>query len=213
MKVKIKKGKKTKDYNIINSWSDVTLDKWLTLIGYENLSGSEEALKVVKLFSDIPTKLIKQLSVQDVALVMKRLTDLQTEQNTTLNKIIEIDGVEYGFHPDLEEITLGEYADIETYIKLGIDKYLPELCAILFRPVIEKKNNIYTIEAYNGNIKIRSEIFKKMPAEQVQNMLVFFWTFVNKLFQILPSYLMQRTEEMSTQSQVKASQKNGVGSE
>lgn len=213
MKVKIKKGKKTKDYNIINSWSDVTLDKWLTLIGYENLSGSEEALKVVKLFSDIPTKLIKQLSVQDVALVMKRLTDLQTEQNTTLNKIIEIDGIEYGFHPDLEEITLGEYADIETYIKLGIDKYLPELCAILFRPVIEKKNNIYTIEAYNGNIKIRSEIFKKMPAEQVQNMLVFFWTFVNKLFQILPSYLMQRTEEMSTQSQVKASQKNGVGSE
>jgi len=213
MKVKIKKGKKTKDYNIINSWSDVTLDKWLTLIGYENLTGSEEALKIVKLFSDIPTKLIKQLSVQDVALVMKRLTDLQTEQNTTLNKIIEIDGVEYGFHPDLEEITLGEYADIETYIKLGIDKYLPELCAILFRPVIEKKNNIYTIEAYNGNIKIRSEIFKKMPAEQVQNMLVFFWTFVNKLFQILPSYLMQRTEEMSTQSQVKVSQKNGVGSE
>jgi len=213
MKVKIKKGKKTKDYNIINSWSDVTLDKWLTLIGYENLSGSEEALKVVKLFSDIPTKLIKQLSVQDVALVMKRLTDLQTEQNTTLNKIIEIDGVEYGFHPDLEEITLGEYADIETYIKLGIDKYLPELCAILFRPVIEKKNNIYTIEAYNGNIKIRSEIFKKMPAEQVQNMLVFFWTFVNKLFQILPSYLMQRTEEMSTQSQAKVSQKSGVGSE
>tara|TARA_B100000424_G_scaffold63506_1_gene46480 strand:+ start:16757 stop:17398 length:642 start_codon:yes stop_codon:yes gene_type:complete len=213
MKVKIKKGKKTKDYNIINSWSDVTLDKWLTLIGYENLTGSEEALKIVKLFSDIPTKLIKQLSVQDVALVMKRLTDLQTEQNTTLNKIIEIDGIEYGFHPDLEEITLGEYADIETYIKLGIDKYLPELCAILFRPVIEKKNNIYTIEAYNGNIKIRSEIFKKMPAEQVQNMLVFFWTFVNKLFQILPSYLMQRTEEMSTQSQVKVSQKNGVGSE
>ena len=161
MKVKIKKGNKTKDYNIINSWSDVTLDKWLTLIGYENLSGSEEALKVVKLFSDIPTKLIKQLSVQDVALVMKRLTDLQTEQNTVLNKIIEIDGVEYGFHPDLEEITLGEYADIETYIKLGIDKHLPELCSILFRPVIEKKNNIYTIEAYDGNIKIRSEIFKK----------------------------------------------------
>ena len=213
MKVKIKKGNKTKDYNIINSWSDVTLDKWLTLIGYENLSGSEEALKVVKLFSDIPTKLIKQLSVQDVALVMKRLTDLQTEQNTVLNKIIEIDGVEYGFHPDLEEITLGEYADIETYIKLGIDKHLPELCAILFRPVIEKKNNIYTIEAYDGNIKIRSEIFKKMPAEQVQNMLVFFWTFVNKLFQILPSYLMQRTEEMSMQSQAKVSQKSGVGSE
>tara|TARA_Y100000401_G_C8224517_1_gene175000 strand:- start:18 stop:659 length:642 start_codon:yes stop_codon:yes gene_type:complete len=213
MKVKIKKGNKTKDYNIINSWSDVTLDKWLTLIGYENLSGSEEALKVVKLFSDIPTKLIKQLSVQDVALVMKRLTDLQTEQNTVLNKIIEIDGVEYGFHPDLEEITLGEYADIETYIKLGIDKHLPELCAILFRPVIEKKNNIYTIEAYDGNIKIRSEIFKKMPAEQVQNMLVFFWTFVNKLFQILPSYLMQRTEEMSMQSQAKVLQKSGVGSE
>ena len=35
--------------------------------------------------------------------------------------------VEYGFHPDLDSITLGEYADIETFIKNGIEKNLPEL--------------------------------------------------------------------------------------
>jgi len=31
MKVKIKKAGKTKDYNLINSWSDVTLEKWVKL--------------------------------------------------------------------------------------------------------------------------------------------------------------------------------------
>ena len=42
----------------------------------------------------------------------------------SLKNVIEIDGVEYGFHPNLDDITLGEYADLETFIKMGIKRKL-----------------------------------------------------------------------------------------
>lgn len=203
MKVKIEKGKKTKEYKLINSWEDVTLEKWLKLIDFNSLSKAEEAQQVISALSTIPKKLVNELSLKDVALMMEKLAELQAEKNSSLKKIIKLEGVEYGFHPDLEEITLGEYADLETLIKLGLEKHLPEIMAILFRPVVEKKNNIYTIAAYDGKTKIRSEIMKKMSAQQVQNALVFFWILGSELSLILPSFLMQITKETKQQLQVK----------
>ena len=147
--------------------------------------------------------MVNELSLKDVALMMEKLAELQAEKNSSLKKIIKLEGVEYGFHPDLEEITLGEYADLETLIKLGLEKHLPEIMAILFRPVVEKKNDIYTIAAYDGKTKIRSEIMKKMSAQQVQNALVFFWILGSELSLILPSFLMQITKETKQQLQVK----------
>ena len=124
---------------------------------------------------------------------------LQAEHDSSLKKIVEIDGVRYGFHPNLDEITLGEYADLETMIKNDIEKNMPEVMAILFRPIVEEQNNIYTIKAYDGNISIRAEEMKKMPAEQVQSALVFFYNLGKELSLTLPLYLMERLMEMKTQ--------------
>tara|TARA_R100000315_G_C5197696_1_gene115882 strand:+ start:240 stop:854 length:615 start_codon:yes stop_codon:yes gene_type:complete len=203
MKVKIKKGNKTKEYKVIESWSDVTLEKWLKLIDFNSLSKADEAQQVISALSTIPKKLVNELSLKDVALMMEKLAELQSKKNSSLKKIIKLEGVEYGFHPDLSEITLGEYADLETLIKLGLEKHLPEIMAILFRPVVDKKNNVYTIEAYDGKTKIRSEIMKKMSAVQVETALVFFWILGSELSLILPSFLMQITKETKPQLQVK----------
>ena len=86
--------------------------------------------------------------------------------------------------------------------------------AILYRPITEKgENGVYTIQAYDGNIRIRTEQMKKMSAEQVQSALVFFYHFVNVLLTTLPLYLMEQLKEMKMQSQQNPSQKNGGGSE
>ena len=109
---------------------------------------------------------------------MSKVGELQQEQDTKLKRIIEINGVEYGFHPDLDSISLGEYADIEQFIKNGIDSSLPELMAVLYRPIKLKKNDIYIIEPYDGDIRLRAEEMKQMSAEQVQSLpLVFFLHF------------------------------------
>jgi hypothetical protein len=130
---------------------------------------------------------------------MSKIGELQAKQDTKLKRIITINEVEYGFHPDLDSITLGEYADIEQFIKNGIDKNLPELMSVLYRPIKLKKNDIYIIDAYDGDIRLRAEEMKQMSAEQVQSALVFFYTLGKVLSEIMPSYLIQRLKEMKTQ--------------
>ena len=126
MKVKIKKEGKTESFNLINSWSDVTLEAWVKLTK-ETGSKTEEAEETIAALSDIPKKLIKELPLRDAAIIMGKIAELQSEQDTVLKKVFEIDGVEYGMHPNLDDITLGEYADLETFIKNGIEDNMPEM--------------------------------------------------------------------------------------
>ena len=213
MKVKIKKEGKVKQFKLISSWSEVTMEKWLKLMDFTEGTKTKEAEETIAALSTIPKKLIKELSLQDVAAIMGKIAELQQEQNSSLKRIIEIDGVEYGFHPDLSEITLGEFADIETFIKNDIEKNLPELMAVLYRPIKEKKNDIYIIEAYDGNISIRAEEMKKMSIEQVQSALVFFYHLGRVLLMTFPLSLMEQLMEMKKQSQQKILQASGLGSE
>ena len=199
MKVNIQKEGKVRKFKLISSWEEVTLEKWLKLIDFETGSKTEEATETIAALSNIPKQLVKELALKDVAVLMSKIAELQQKQDTKLKRIIEIEGVEYGFHPDLDSITLGEYADIETFIKNGIEKHLPELMAVLYRPIKEKKNDIYIIDAYDGNIRLRTEEMKKMSAEQVQAALFFFYNLGRELSQILPLYLMERLTEMQTQ--------------
>ena len=204
MKIKIKKEGKTKEFKLINSWSDVNLETWLKLIEFQTGSKSKEAEETIAAMSDIPKQLINQLSLKDVAVIMEKIAELQAEQDSSLKNIIEIDGVEYGFMPDLDSITLGEYADLETFIKNGIEEHLPEVMAVLYRPVTEKTDSgVYTIEKYGGDLTIRAEQMKKMSAEQVQSALQFFFAFVNALYLTLESFLTMKQKEMKIQSSAK----------
>ena len=214
MKVKIKKEGKKETYNTIDSWSDVTLEKFAELTELSKGSKAKEAEETLATLSDMPRKLIKELSLRDVSIILGKMAELQEEQETILKKIIEIDGKEYGMHPDLSEITLGEYADIETLIKEGIEDNLPELMAILFRPITAKgeSEDVYDIEAYDGKIKIRAEVMKKMSAEQVQSALVFFYGFGMVFLQTMRLYSMEQKQEMKT-SQMETLPKSGDGSE
>ena len=213
MKIKIKKQGKVKQFKLISKWEDVTLEKWLKLIDFHKGSKSEEALNTIAELSNIPKELINQLELRDVALMMSKLAELQADENSSLKRVIEIEGKRYGFHPDLDSITLGEYADLEQFIKMGVEKHLPEVMAVLYRPIVEEKENVYTIEAYDGNISIRAEEMRKMSAEQVQSALVFFYLFVKELYLIMELSLTQELREMKMQLQTQDLQKNGVGSE
>ena len=208
MKVKVKKEGKVKEYNIIDSWADVTLEKWQQLVLGKKKTKTEEAKETIKALSTLPVKLIEEMALSDVATIFERLSKLQIKGK--LKKVFEIDEVEYGFLPDLDEITLGEWADIEQYIKDGLEKNMHKIMAVLFRPVTNKEGKMYSVQAYKDG-KQRAEKFrKKMNAVQVQQSLVFFWTFGKELSTILPLYL----TEMMTKIQAEMNlQKSGVGSE
>ncbi len=214
MNIKIKKDEEVKRFKLINDWSDVTLGRWLKLIKLKNLSKAKEAKETIAALSDIPKSLIDKLALKDIVLLMSKLSEMQEGQNNKLKNIINIDGKKYGFHPDLDSITLGEYADLETFLKDGVENNLPELMAILYRPIIEQTSSgVYTIDSYDGNISIRAEEMKKMSAEQVQSALVFFYLLGKGLLMTLPFVLTQQQKEMTQLLHQIHSQKSGVGLE
>lgn len=212
MRLKINKDGNESVYTMINSWNDVTLDKWVKLISKKEKTKSEEAVEIINTLSDIPKKLIKELGIQDIAVILKRISILQQNADSNLNRIIKINDVEYGFHPNLEEITLGEYADIETYLKNGLENNLTRLLAILYRPITEKDKDNYSIEAYGlSDSRMRAKKFETMKAVDVNNALVFFWTFVKELLKTLLPYLMEQNQKMLSKPQMTNSLISGVG--
>ena len=214
MKVKIKKEGKVNNYNLIKSWDDVTLDKWVKLISKKEKTKSEEALNTINVLSDIPKKVIEELSIENISVILKRITYLQQEDNSKLKKIFKLNDIDYGFHPNLEEITLGEYADIETYLKNGIENNLTELMAVLYRPITERDGKDYSIEAYGiSDTRMRAKKLEKMKASDVNNALVFFWGLGKELLIILQQFLMEQNQEIINKAQMNNLATSGVGLE
>ena len=189
MKVKVKAEGEVKEFDVIKSWDDVTLENWIRLVSSKSETKSEEALETISELSNMPKSIIEKLELSDVAVILERIGKLQADVDNSLVRIIEVEGKRYGFHPDLDSISLGEYADIENFIKMGLEQHLPEVMAILYRPIVEEtEKGVYTIEAYDGQIAIRAEEMKKMSSQQVQNALVFFYRFVKVVRSLLQTH-------------------------
>jgi hypothetical protein len=76
MKVKIKKKAETQEFNAINHWNDITLEKWLKLVGADKATAGKEAQETLKQLTDIPEKLINELSIKDVSVIMEHFDKL-----------------------------------------------------------------------------------------------------------------------------------------
>jgi len=191
MKLKIEKDNKVKEFNLITEWKDVSLETYGKLIDYKEGNNSQEALHMIKAMSDIPKRYAKALRLSDVSTILSKVATIQALDKGAFEHIIRIDEVNYGFHPNLDEITLGEYADMEHFIGDDYMKTLDKIMAVLYRPITKRNGQQYSIEAYDGNIEERVKILKKMTAKQVQGALVFFWSFASVLLKSTQLYLME----------------------
>lgn len=100
-------------------------------------------------------------------------------------------GIEFGFVPDLDKITLGEYADLTAY---GADKEnLHKLMAVLFRPIINKEGSRYSVMPYNGTEEY-ANMMLGMPLNCVNGALVFFYSLANELQTATQKYLSEELQ-------------------
>jgi hypothetical protein len=77
----------------------------------------------------------------------------------------EFKGVKYGLENDWTELPWGAWVDFEV-LSQDIYNNIPQIMAILYRPVISEKNGKYTIAPYKSkDIKERTEIFQELPVK------------------------------------------------
>ena len=118
-----------------------------------------------------------------------------------------MDGVEYGFIPKLDDMTLGEYIDIDNNIKDWQNMH--KAMTVLYRPVKFKKDDRYQIEEYTA--EENPELMKQMPLDVAMGSLVFFYLLQEELLQTTLSYLSKEMEDNLTMEQRQTLEKNGVG--
>jgi hypothetical protein len=106
----------------------------------------------------------------------------------------KLNGVLYGFIPNLDDITYGENKDLTSYI--NDYKTMHKAMAVAYRPVIQKQGSKYRIEEYEGSHKY-SDVMKDAPLGVVLGMVVFFYNLTNDLLKAIPNYLQRvATQEM-----------------
>lgn len=140
--------------NVPTSWKDVTLKSYLNLQkDIKNYEEDKEAHFGLSLYHLCGMDWDEQsgLTMKSRNLLKEKLNGFENPNDLPLQRFITIDGVEYGFEPNLSKMAYGAYVDISQYEKLEIDNNWAKIMAVLYRPVNLKKSGLYTIEPYTGN--------------------------------------------------------------
>ena len=146
--------KKSLTINVPTSWKDVTLKSYLNLQkDMKNYEDDIDAHFGLTLYHLCGMEWDEQsgLTLESLNLLKSKLNGFENPNELPLQRFITIDGVEYGFEPNLSKMAYGAYVDISQYDKLEVDTNWAKIMAILYRPVTMKKSGLYTIEPYTGN--------------------------------------------------------------
>jgi hypothetical protein len=139
--------------NVPTNWSAITLSDYLRFQKDVEVYGEEESGYVACLlhhFCKIDPAYIGQLPT-DLYMNMKLdLVEFIGKTDLPLQRIITIDGKEYGFEPNLSKIAYGAYLDITKYDTISINDNWAKIMSILYRPIKSKSGALYTIEPYKG---------------------------------------------------------------
>jgi hypothetical protein len=157
--------------------SEITLGQLQALADLEgeDLIAIELQKRTIELLTPADRTTIDLFKLSDLENIHNKLLGL-TRREDKLHKFVTIEGVKYGFHPNLSDISTGEFADLDSLCQ-DFNKNLHLIMAILYRKVDKEDQGKYNIEPYDGDVEERALLFKaKLPANVVNGALVFFWT-------------------------------------
>ena len=193
--------------NVPDSLNEITLYQYQR---FEKLIQENEAShfvnqKTIEIFCNIDLKDVARIRIADIDDLISHLNTL-LQQKPKLTKTFKLGVYEFGFIPKLEDMTSGEFIDLENY--LSSTETFNQAMAVLFRPIKSKVKDLYIIEEYESSYKY-SEVLKYMPLDIALGSMVFFWTLQKDCVNALTDYIQNEVEQSEEAKQVLV--RNGVG--
>jgi len=158
--------------------------------------------KMLQIFCDMPLNDALKYRKSDIDIITNIITEA-LEEKPELVRTFKIGNTEFGFIPNLEDMTFGEYIDLDNYI--GDIKNLHKAMAVLYRPIKQKIKNKYLIQEYKGDSYHQAML--NTPMDAVISSMLFFWNLGIELSQAMIAYLQGEAELTPEQ----LSELNGVG--
>ena len=185
--------------------NEITLRQYKHFLKIQENVDDEKFLnaKIIEIFCKIKLEDVMRLNFNDSELIVTTLTEM-FESKPKLVTNFNIGKVEYGFHPELDDLTLGEYIDLDTFI--GDWKNIEKAMSVLYRPVISKLKGKYLIEDYAVG---KEERLLDMPMDAVLSSIFFLWNLGLDLSETMMNYLDK--DQTQALTQYLSSQPNGDG--
>ena len=188
-----------------NNLNEVTLGQYQEYIKLKDLSETELSLKMIEIFCNLKSEQVRYLKATDVRTVVTIISEMFDSKPSLVNTF-KIDGIEYGFIPNLDEMSFGEYIDLDTFI--GDWDNIEKAMGVLYRPIEMRKGNRYHIKEYEAG---ETEHLKAMPLDAVLGSILFFYRLGNDLCRIMMNSL--EGKEMEDLQAHLNSEANGVGTQ
>ena len=192
---------KVSKYELPTEWNEVSISQYsklMKVLDNENASEIEVIVKTLEALVGIESRVLTKTPLKYLKSVYVELAVLTSKEPANhLKKVIEIDGVEYGIIPDFNDLTLGEFVDLDNYLQDSWNN-LVKIFAVLYRPIVERKGDKYIIEDYTlKDIKERREIFSdKLSIDTAFGAMIFFYDIGSKLIENMVSSLEMQNQEL-----------------
>tara|TARA_R100000773_G_C4194043_1_gene98877 strand:+ start:67 stop:723 length:657 start_codon:yes stop_codon:yes gene_type:complete len=195
------------DLVVPNSLADITLGQYQKFVKISESNTDEKfiSIKMLEIFCKLKLETIMTMKATSIKTVTATLTEMFNAKQD-LKHIFRMDGVQYGFIPNLEDMTFGEYVDLDSNI--SDFQEIHKAMAVLYRPIEKKFKGQYTIEPYEAK---EADFMKAMPMDVVFGSMIFFYHLGSDLSKVMMDYLQQEeNKELHTQL-LELSTRNSVG--
>lgn len=136
-------------------------------------------LKALEIFANIPLKVAYAMKADDIMDIGNSIFTMIGAKHP-LTRRVTFRGRAYGFVPNLEEMSFGEYIDLDTY--LADMDMLHKTIGVLYRPITKEKGDLYEVEPYNG-----TDGYSDFPLDVALGATLFFYRLSNKLLKSTPT--------------------------
>jgi len=176
--------------------NDITLEQYqkFALINTEEQDKEFFMFKTIEIFCGVDIALVSKMRLKDAESISNEVLGV-LQQNVPFTNKFELDGVKYGFIPDLQAISLGEFIDLEE--GLSKDKDFHKAASVMFRPIVKEFGELYTIDGYEASTEMH-HIMKQAPVGIISAAIVFFYNIAKELLKASQDFSSQEKAEAMT---------------
>ena len=166
---------------IPTSLNEIPLKSYQEFMKVVEKSNDEEFIvqKTIEIFCGLKMKDVVKVKWSDVKSLTLHLNEI-FKAKPKFQATFKIENTEFGFIPNLEDMTFGEYIDLESNIS-SVETFHKAM-AVMYRPITKKVKDRYEIFEYTGTDEF-SEVMKFASLNVVLGATVFFSTLGSDLVQ------------------------------
>lgn len=181
------------------TFADITIEQ-IMKHGDRQLSD----LELLLIYTDHSIEYLREVPYQLIDKGARHIEWLLEHPQRVHHNIIDVNGKVYGFIPNWDEFTTGEYIDMEEWSK-DVTGNATKIMHLLYRPVTRQYKEKYEIERYKGSAGHKE--FAKVSAQEFYGALLFF----SNTRKELASTLAQSLAKEARQVLMRQSHPSGVG--